>query len=141
MTEFDHDTAVERLTENSFRGFVDPGWNIGDNPNGGYLLSLATSAIAAVVPHPDPLSITTHFLRPGIADTHCEIEVDLVRTGRTMSTVKATMRQAGKIRCLDGFVSMMTRHLIPDHCCCSAIAFHLLLLVVLVRLGGYRPSN
>ena len=98
MTEFDHDTAVEQLTENSFRGFVDPGWNIGDNPNGGYLLSLVTSAVAAVVPHPDPLSITTHFLRPGIAGTHCEIEVDLVRTGRTMSTVKATMRQEGKIR-------------------------------------------
>jgi len=95
---FDADTRVEQTGEGSFLGFIDPGWNIGDNPNGGYLLSVVTSALAEVLPHPDPLSVTTHYLRPGTAGIPCEVEVELVRTGRTLSTVRARLSQEGKQR-------------------------------------------
>ena len=78
MTEssyFDADTRVEQVGEGRYRGFIDPGWNIGDNPNGGYLLSVVTSALADVLPHPDPLSVTTHYLRPGTAGVACDVDV------------------------------------------------------------------
>lgn len=98
MAEFDLDTAVEHIEGNRFRGVVDPGWNIGANPNGGYLLSLVSSAIGELVDHPDPLSFTAHYLRPGVAGSRCEITVDVIREGRTLSTVRATLSQDGKER-------------------------------------------
>ena len=96
MSQYDDETAVERLDEQRFQGRVSGAWNIGDNPNGGYLLSLITRAFSQAIDHPDPISVTTHYLRPGVADTECEIEVDVLRTGRTLSTVRATLAQEGK---------------------------------------------
>ena len=101
MTEssyFDADTRVEQTGEGRYQGYIDPGWNIGDNPNGGYLLSVVTSALADVLPHPDPLSVTTHYLRPGTAGVACDVDVEVIRTGRTLSTVRARLFQAGKQR-------------------------------------------
>lgn len=95
---FDDDTRVEKIDDSRFRGRVSAGWNIGDNPNGGYLQSLVSAAITESVEHPDPLSFTTHFLRPGVGDTECDIHVDILRVGRTLSTVRATLVQEGKER-------------------------------------------
>ena len=96
--QFDQDTRVERLSEGRFRSVVNAGWNIGDNPNGGYLISLVDSAIRATISHPDPVSLTTHFLRPGVAGEECEIAVEIVRSGKTMTTVRASLRQLHKSR-------------------------------------------
>ncbi len=98
VSEFETDTAVTRVADNRFRGKVDAGWNIADNPNGGYLLAIIANAISQCVAHPDPLSVTTHYLRPGIPDAECEIDVDIIRQGRTVSTLRATMVQEGKPR-------------------------------------------
>ncbi len=98
LSQYDHETAVERLDERRFRGQVSGRWNIGDNPNGGYLVSLITQALSQTIEHPDPISITTHYLRPGLAETECDIDVDVIRTGRTLSTVRATLSQEGKER-------------------------------------------
>ena len=95
---FDQETAVVRIEENLWRGHVHSSWNIGDNPNGGYLISIVIRALAEVLPHPDPMTLTTHFLRPGLADTDCEVSVEIIRTGRTLSTARATLRQDGKSR-------------------------------------------
>ena len=98
MAVFDKDTALEGVGENRFTGMVDAGWNISDNPNGGYLLSLVTSAIDQTIKHPDPLSVTAHYLRPGIPDAECEIVVDIIRTGRSITTVRARLVQEAKER-------------------------------------------
>ena len=98
LAEFDLDTRVTRTSEGQFTGMVDAGWSISGNPNGGYLLSLISAAIAQVLPHPDPLTFTAHYLRPGVAGAICEITVDVVRTGRTLSTVRAVLFQEGKQR-------------------------------------------
>lgn len=95
---FDADTAVERIADGHYRGRVDAGWNISDNPNGGYLLSLISSAMADAVDHPDPLTVTTHYLRPGTPGEDCEIGIDVVRQGRTLSTVRGSLVQGGKAR-------------------------------------------
>lgn len=98
MTYFDTETAVLALAGDRWTGTVRGAWNIGGNPNGGYLTSIALGAVLESVPHPDPISVTTHFLRPGIADAPCEVHVDVIRTGRTLSTASASLTQDGKAR-------------------------------------------
>jgi len=72
MSVFDDDTRVTAPdapgSEAGFVGHVHPRWNIGANPNGGYLLALAAQALRLCAPtQPDPLSISVHYLRPGLA--------------------------------------------------------------------------
>jgi acyl-CoA thioesterase len=102
MTQFDDDTRVMALgppEEGRFTGQVHPAWNIGHNPNGGYLLALAAQALRQRTPaHPDPLSITVHYLRPGSSGQPCRIDTQLLRSGRTLSTARATLSQDGGAR-------------------------------------------
>ncbi len=102
MTEhsnFLQDTALVSVGAGLWQGHIVPNWNIGDNPNGGYLAAVVLGAIAELSPeHPDPLSVTTHFLRPGVADAACEVQVELVRRGRTLTTARARLVQEGKTR-------------------------------------------
>jgi acyl-CoA thioesterase len=103
MSRFDDNTRVTPLApaadsgSAAFTGQVDPAWNIGANPNGGYLLALAAQALRQTTPdQPDPLSISVHYLRPGLAGQACRIDTQLLRSGRTLSTVRATLTQAGR---------------------------------------------
>jgi len=96
---FERDTAVEALGTGRYRGTVDPGWAVieGAAPNGGYVLALAARAMRDALPHPDPVTVTAHFLappEPGPVD----IEVELVRSGRRHSTVAAKLWQGGRER-------------------------------------------
>jgi acyl-CoA thioesterase len=99
MRQFDQETRLHRLDDGAFEGRVHGSWNIGQNPNGGYLLTLAVAALRQCSPaHPDPLSVTVHFLRPGLPEQPCRIETQLVRSGRTLSTGRATLLQDGVAR-------------------------------------------
>ena len=95
---FDTETQVQQLSESTWRGHVHGSWNIGENPNGGYLLSLVLRALTNVLPHPDPVSVTTHFLRPGTPDADCDINIEVIRSGRSLSTARATLSQQDKTR-------------------------------------------
>ena len=98
-TAFARDTALVPAGSGIWRGHISPSWNIGANPNGGYLVAVVLGAVAQLTPeHPDPLSVTTHFLRPGIPDAACEVQVELVRRGRTLTTARARLVQQGKAR-------------------------------------------
>lgn len=91
-SELDADTAVEEVAPGRFRARITDRWNLGAAPNGGYLSMIATRAIAASLPHPDPFSVTTHFLRmakPGEAF----VEVELVRGGKHHATAQARLIQ------------------------------------------------
>lgn len=98
MSDYLRETSVERVAEHLYRGRVASQWNIADNPNGGYLLSIAIQALQQTLEHPEPLSVTAHYLRPGIPDTDCEVTTEVLRKGRTISTARATLSQAGKER-------------------------------------------
>jgi acyl-CoA thioesterase len=102
MSQFDDDTRVTPIgppADGAYSGQVHPAWNIGGNPNGGYLLALAAQALRQCTPtHPDPLSITVHYLRPGLPGQPCRIDTRLLRSGRTLSTVRATLSQDGSAR-------------------------------------------
>jgi acyl-CoA thioesterase len=96
MSDFDDDTRMQPLGDLAYAGRVHPGWNIGANPNGGYLLALAATALRQAVPqHPDPLSVTVHYLRPGLGGQPCRVDVQVLRSGRTLTTARATLVQDG----------------------------------------------
>ncbi len=59
-------------------------------------MALAVAGLRQAAPgHPDPLSVTVHYLRPGLAGQPCRVDVQVLRTGRTLSTARATLSQEG----------------------------------------------
>lgn len=103
MSAFDDETAVEPVGRDSYgrdrwSARVDGRWNIGDNPNGGYLVSIALAALQRVSAHPDPVSVTTHFLRPGSGDEPAEVTTEILRGGRTITTARAALSQSATTR-------------------------------------------
>lgn len=95
MSWFADETAVERVAEDRWTANVSEQWNIGANPNGGYLVSIAMRALCELSPHPDPISVTTHFLRPGSGGEPAVVNAEIVRTGRTITTARASVSQGG----------------------------------------------
>ncbi len=98
MSRFDAETAVEPVGEGLWATRLSAGWNIADNANGGYALTSVLKAMRSLVPHPDPISVTTHFLRPARGDTDAEVGASVVRSGRTVSTLRGSLWQEGKQR-------------------------------------------
>jgi acyl-CoA thioesterase len=97
MSHFDDDTRLEADGDGSWRGHVTPAWNIGNNPNGGYLACIAARALSLAVPdHPDPLGFTIHYLQPGLPGQDCQVRTQVLRAGRQLSTVRATLHRGGR---------------------------------------------
>ncbi|WP_335974292.1 MULTISPECIES: thioesterase family protein [Streptomycetaceae] len=93
-SEFDRDTAVTpRAGEpGTYDAELSEGWTIVAAINGGYLLALAARALRAQLPHPDPLTITAHYLTAAKAGP-AVVRTQTVRAGRTMSTGQASVFQ------------------------------------------------
>lgn len=99
---FDLDTAVRPVSGTAGPGLwvgqLTDRWDIVDKPNGGYVLATAVRAMSgAVANHPDPFTVTAHYLRPSEAGP-VDIDVEVVRTGRKLSTITASFSQGGKAR-------------------------------------------
>ena len=94
---FDAETRLEPLDDHSWVCHLTDDWNIGQNPNGGYLLAPLQRAMQQASGQPDPLTVTTHYLRPGGAGD-ARIEVEPVRLGRTISTMRGRLVQDGRTR-------------------------------------------
>ncbi|MFD3588792.1 thioesterase family protein [Streptomyces sp. NPDC058683] len=91
-SEFDRDTAVTRRAPGVYAIDLSAGWTIINAVNGGYLLAVLGRALADTLPHPDPFTISAHYLtasQPGPA----VIRTNTVRTGRTLSTGQASLFQ------------------------------------------------
>ena len=95
MHEFDRDTAVRRVADGVWAAEVHERWQIGSASNGGYVAALGVAAAADALPHPDPFSITCHYLRPLEAGP-VDLEVDVLRAGRDHSTAEVRIKQRGK---------------------------------------------
>lgn len=96
---FDAETRVVPDGPGAWTGTVAPGWNIGANPNGGYLLAIVGSALREAVPaQPDVLSVTAHYLKPGLPTQPCRVDAAMLRSGRSLSTVRAALSQADGTR-------------------------------------------
>ncbi len=91
------DTRVVPQGDGRYLGDVAARWNIGSNPNGGYLLAIAGRAMLAASGRPDPISVTAHYLSPPDAGP-LEIRPTMVKEGRRFVTVTAEVWQGGRER-------------------------------------------
>ena len=95
--ELDEDTSLTDLGGGRFAGQVSDRWSIGPYPNGGYVMSLGLRAVAAMLPHPDPFAVSAHYLSP-TEHGPCQVDVEVVRTGRAHSTASVRLHQDGAER-------------------------------------------
>jgi len=93
---FEEDTAV-RWDDPVWRADLNPRWNVGNNPNGGYLLAVAVRAMLADAGREDPLSVTAHYLSPPVGGD-VEIRTEVFKSGKTLANVSASVVQAGRER-------------------------------------------
>lgn len=96
--QFDSETAVTGTAPGRWRTRLSAAWNIGTTPNGGYAAVSSLRAMGRLVELPDPVSITTCYLRPGIGDQAGEIHTELVRAGRRTAATTAALHQDGRER-------------------------------------------
>ncbi len=90
--------SAQAQANTSFDVEISDKWNIGENPNGGYLTATSLQAMRHTAGQPDPLSVTTHFLRPGSGATGGVVETQLIRPGRRSTTVTGQLHQGDKQR-------------------------------------------
>lgn len=98
---FDTDTRVAATdTPGRFRAELSPRWQaLGAVVNGGYSVALSLSALREVLAHPDPLVVSSFFVRPGHPGP-VEIDTEVLNQGRRVSTGQARVTTgAGDIVC------------------------------------------
>ena len=102
-SHFEEDTSVWS-DGGVWKASLDPGWNVGNNPNGGYLLAVAVRAMLAEAGRPDPLTVTAHYLSPPTPG-EVEIRTEVFKPGKSVVNVMASMVQGDRerVRVLGGF--------------------------------------
>lgn len=94
--EYDRDIAVRATRPDAYDAELSDGWRVGGGLNGGYLLAVIGSALRHALPEaPDPLTITAHYLTAAAAGP-AEVEVERERTGSSVATARATLRQGDR---------------------------------------------
>ena len=82
----------------AFDAQLDAQWTVGGRPNGGYLTAiLARAAISSLDAHthPHPLVANTHFVATPAAGP-ATVVTEVMRSGRTVSQVRARLEQDGR---------------------------------------------
>ncbi|MGC5362931.1 thioesterase family protein [Streptomyces sp. DT24] len=91
-SEFDRDTAVTLREEGVYDAELSTGWTILGAVNGGYLLAMIGRALGDALPHPDPFSVSAHYLTASVPGP-AVIRTEVVRAGRTLATGQASLVQ------------------------------------------------
>ena len=97
MSQFARDTAVERVGENLWRGYLHEGWRIGAVPNGGYVMAVAGRVLSQALDHRDPLSVNAFYLAPTVLGP-IDCRVELLRRGRNTTHATLQMFQLGELK-------------------------------------------
>jgi acyl-CoA thioesterase len=96
MTPFASATAVVPAGDGSYRAFIDESWNLRPLPQGGVVTAAALRAMEADLADPSQRLRTMHTLFVGqVAHGEVEIEVEVLRRGRSMSHLRAHARNPG----------------------------------------------
>ncbi len=98
---FDAATSVRRVREGEYRAALAEDYSVLGNPNGGYLLAVLARAAAAHLEergthHPHCLAASASFARAASCG-EVEIDVTVHRAGRSVSHVRATLVQDGRV--------------------------------------------
>ncbi|MEU3060821.1 thioesterase family protein [Streptomyces subrutilus] len=93
-SEFDRDTTITARADEPgvYDADLSAGWTIITAVNGGYLLALVGRALSAALPHPDPFTVSAHYLSASVPGP-AVIRTQVVRIGRTLSTGQASLFQ------------------------------------------------
>jgi acyl-CoA thioesterase len=89
-SQFATESAVDARPDGSWGTTLAAPWSIGANLNGGYAVAPVLRAMGELTGAPDPLSVTTHFLRP-VQSGPADVELRLVRRGRSVSVVNGSL--------------------------------------------------
>lgn len=92
-------TTLERVGEGRYRGFITDEWVLRPMPQGGIVTAMALRAAQADLDHPEQTVRTMHTAFVGqVASGPVEIEVEVLRRGRSMSHARAEVRNPGAER-------------------------------------------
>ena len=98
-TPFDEDTAVERVGEGRYAADLSDRWNLVPLPQGGVITALAVRAMQDALGVPEQTLRSSHTtFAAQVAHGPLEIDVEILRSGRSMSQVRAEVRNAGAAR-------------------------------------------
>ncbi|MCU1396571.1 MAG: TesB-like acyl-CoA thioesterase 1 [Ilumatobacteraceae bacterium] len=100
LTHFDRTTAVERATDSAdgtpvFVAELDGSWASLRGVHGGYVTALTVRAAELFAPTREVRTVTATFLRPTEIGP-AEIELEVIRSGRSFATIAATINQQGR---------------------------------------------
>lgn len=109
MSLFGEDTSVRRAG-GGWLADLQPRWNVGNNPNGGYLVALALRALVEETGRPDPVTVTAHYLSPP-APGQLLIRTEIVKPGRSFVTATASLVQGDRerVRVIGAFTDLSVR--------------------------------
>ncbi|MGR8008121.1 thioesterase family protein [Streptomyces hypolithicus] len=91
-SEFDRDTSLSLREPGVYDAELSAGWTIINAVNGGYLLALLGRALGDALPHPDPFTVSAHYLTPSVPG-RAVVRTETVRAGRSLSTGQASLFQ------------------------------------------------
>ena len=93
---FRDDVVVQPVGEGRYEARLEEWWNLRPLPQGGVVSALALRAMADVLGDPEQRLRTLHTTFVGqVAHGDLEIEVDLLRRGRSMSHLRASVQNVG----------------------------------------------
>lgn len=98
MTPFAETTLVERVRDGSYRAVLDESWNLRPLPQGGVIAAIALRAMSDALGDPTQRLRTMHTVFVGqVAHGELEIDVEVLRMGRSMSHLRAHVRRSGTL--------------------------------------------
>lgn len=96
MNPFALATSLERVTAERYHAHLDDSWNLRPLPQGGVVSAIALHAMSDALDAPQQTLRTMHTLFVGqVADGELEIDVEILRRGRSMSHARAHVRNPG----------------------------------------------
>ena len=95
MYEFDTAVAARSAGDTRWEVDIPDGWDFFGIPNGGLLMAIAAGALGPRSGHPDPITVTAHYVRPASAGP-AVLDGEVLRSGRRLSTVRGRLSQEGK---------------------------------------------
>jgi acyl-CoA thioesterase len=92
-------TTVRRVEPGRYAAELDERWNLRPLPQGGIVTALAVRAMQDALDRPDQKPRTLHTTFAGqVAHGPLEVDVEVLRAGRTMSQVRGEVRNQGSDR-------------------------------------------
>ncbi|MEL0083605.1 MAG: thioesterase family protein [Gammaproteobacteria bacterium] len=95
MNPIEQDSQFTQLAEDRWQLNFSDRWGVRNIPNGGYQMAAVARVLAEQVPHPHPLTVTGHYLRPA-SPGPAEVTTELLKAGKAMSTGVARLYQNDK---------------------------------------------